>query len=144
MLRLWKDGEGLYNSRDEEGDFGMNRKVMKGEGRMEEIDRAEWGGCGWESVGRVVLKGGRVSSSQSSPEAEGRLSHSMNSHPCFLLPVPGYEEDMETVSSIFIVSSFPLPTTIAMTFSPGPYLYLHIPTGFPECSLTCFCDKGVG
>lgn len=41
MLRLWKDGEGLYNIQDEEGDFGMNRKVMKGEGRMEEIDRAK-------------------------------------------------------------------------------------------------------
>lgn len=40
MLRLWKDGEGLYNIQDEEGDFGMNRKVMKGEGRTEEIEQS--------------------------------------------------------------------------------------------------------
>jgi hypothetical protein len=81
---------------------------MKEEGRTEEKNGAERAGClGWG--GEMVLKGGKVSSSQSSPEAEGKMSHSVNSHLCFLLPVPGYEEDMETVSSIFVC--FFLPTT---------------------------------
>lgn len=60
------------------------------------------------------LKGGRVSSTQSSPEAEGMMSHSMNSHPCFLLPIPGYEEDMETVSSSFV--GFFLSTTYSHSY----------------------------
>lgn len=80
---------------------------MKEEGRTKEKNEAEQagvlpGGGGGGRVGEMVLKGGRVSSSQSSPEEEGKMPQSINSHPCFLLPVPGYEEDMETVSSIFV------------------------------------------
>lgn len=74
---------------------------------------------------------------QSSLQAEGRTSHKMNPTltPSFLLPTPGYEENMEKVSSIFTVSSFLLLAAIAITSSPCPHLHLHSPTGFLECSL---------
>lgn len=60
--------------------------------------------------------------------------------PSFLLPTPGYEENMEKVSSIFTVSSFLLLAAIAITSSPCPHLHLHSPTGFLECSLVPVSD----
>lgn len=46
-------------------------------------------------------------------------------HPCFLLSTPGYEEDMEKVSSIFTIPSFPLQAAISITFS---LAHIFVPT----------------
>lgn len=84
---------------------------MKEEGRTEEKNGAEGG-----KKGHFKRWWGGVTTTQRSPEAEGRMPHDMNLTltPCFLLPIPGYEEDVEAVSSIFTVSSFQLPATVTI------------------------------
>ena len=49
----------------------------------------------------------------------------------FFLSTPGYEDDMEKVSSIFTVSSFPLPAATSITLSWEPHLLSPLPDRFP-------------
>ena len=70
-------------------------------------------------------------------------------HTCFFLSTPGYEDDMEKVSSIFTVSSFPLPAATSITLSREPHLCPHSQTGFlgwphPFLPQRCEWARGAG
>lgn len=74
-----------------------------------------------------------------SPQYEAQSLHSY-----FLLPTPGYEEDMEKVSSIFTVPSFPLPAATPIAFSLGPHLCTHLQFSgvWPYPFLLQRCESG--
>ena len=73
----------------------------------------------------------------SSPQDEAQ-----SSHPCFFLSTPGYEDDMEKVSSIFTVSSFPLPAATSITCH-GNHSFIPTPRQVSWVGLTLFCPRDV-
>lgn len=64
-------------------------------------------------MGRALTNPGH----SSGEEGEGSPQYeTQSSHPCFLLPTPGYEEDVDKVSSIFTVPlHYQLPCTSLLT-----------------------------